>query len=342
MNGPDNNTSPPPQQTSSKQPILLTGASGFIGRHVVRKLAGVESLQLVCIVRGGERHRQAGSLLEEGATLIPGDFWDEALLHKIFEEHSIRQVIHVGAIRGGRVASAADYRRVNVRGTELLLREAYQHGVQKFVYCSSVGVYGAIPVTVPAGLSTPFRGENQYHQSKIDAEKAVAEYIQKGFNAYIVRPSVTYGSGDDGFAETVTHLVKQHLLWLPRTDHRIHLVDVERIAEVFLSLVLKDGCAQRVLIAADTEPVRFKDLVDWIHWHFYQRPYPRYLRLPDWAFQLSLHLFEKIGNEKWAARMALLSGDWHYQCADTYRLLDVKPIPTREAFRAFLQANLPR
>jgi nucleoside-diphosphate-sugar epimerase len=326
----------------SKQTILITGATGFIGRHVVRRLGGVASLRLICIVRGGERHPHAESLLNAGAALIAGDFCDEALVQKIFTEHSIDQVIHMGAIRGGRVATAADYRRVNVEGTELLLREAHKHKIRKFIYCSSVGVYGAIPAKVPADLNTPFRGENQYHQSKIDAEQAVQSYIDKGLNAYIVRPSVTYGSGDDGFAETVTRLVKQRLLFLPRTDHHIHLVDVEKVAEVFLNLVLADECTQRVLIAADNDAIRFRDLVDWIHWYFYQRPYPRYLRLPDWAFQLSLHLFEKVGNEKWAARLALLSGDWHYQCADTYRLLKIKPIPTREAFGAFMQANLSR
>jgi nucleoside-diphosphate-sugar epimerase len=324
-----------------KRLLLLTGSTGFIGGHVARKLAEAPDLQLICIVREGERHPHAESLLKQGATLVPGDFFDEVVLRRAFDQNPIGLVIHLAAIRGGGNASPAEFERVNVRGTELLLREAYEHRVQKFILCSSVGVYGTIPEHVPAGLETPLRGDNQYHRSKIAAEDALEAYIQKGLNGYVVRPLITYGSGDDGFPQSLVRLVRRHLLPLPKADHQIHLVSVERLAEVFLGLVMKDQ-PQRIFVGADVSPVSLRDLVDWIHWHFYERPYPRYLHLPDWAFRLGLRVFEQIGDEKWATRMALLSKDWSYHCADTYRLLDVKPVPTRDAFRLFLQDNFPR
>jgi len=278
-------------------------------------------------------------LLNEGAILVPGEFSDETVLKETFGQYEIQQVVHLAAIRGARKASPADFRRVNIEGTALLLREAYEHRVQKFIHCSSVGVYGTIPRAVPAGIETPLRGDTHYHQSKIAAEEAVQGYIQKGLNAYIVRPTIPYGPGDDGFHQTLVHLVRRHLLWLPRSNHRVHLVDVERLAEVFLNLVVRDQCSQRVFIAADVEPVRLRDLVDWIHWHFYQRPYPRFLRLPDWTFELAFHLFQGLGNEKWAFRLAQMCRDWYYQTADTYRVLGVQAVSTREGFGRFLSES---
>jgi nucleoside-diphosphate-sugar epimerase len=283
-------------------------------------------------------------LLNEGVILVRGEFSDESVLKETFGQYEVRQVVHLAAIRGARKASPAEFRRVNVEGTALLLREAYEHRVQKFIHCSSVGVYGTIPMAVPAGIETPLRGDTHYHQSKVAAEEAVQGYIQKGLNAYIVRPAIAYGPGDDGFPQTLVQLVRRHLLWLPKSSHRVHLVDVERLAEVFLNLVVRDQCTQRIFVAADAEPVPLKDLLDCIHWHFYRCLYPRSLRLPDWAFELAFHLFQRLGNEKWAVRVALISRDWYYQSDDTYRVLGIQPVSTREGFGRFLgeSATLPR
>ena len=319
-----------------KRLVLLTGATGLIGRHVARKLASLPDVQLVCVVRNGERHPRAAALLDEGAVVFAGNFYDATTIREIFERYPIQQVIHLAAIRGGGGASPLDFHEVNVKGTKRLLEAAYTHQVQKFIFCSSVGVHGTIPVAVPAAIETALNGDSQYHQSKIASEEAVQEYIKKGLNAYIVRPTITYGLEDDGFPQGLVRLVKAHLLWLPRSNHQIHLVDVEKVAEVFLHLALND-LDQRIFVIGDATPVALRDVADWIHGHIYKRPYPTFLRLPDWLFQAAFVAFRGIGNEKWASRMALLSNDWHYQCADTYRLLQIQPVPTREAFGRFLK-----
>ena len=322
---------------TASQAILLTGANGFIGRHVARKLASLPNVTLVCILRDGAQNSYAESLTKVGVIIVRGNFYDEAVIKNLFEQYQFRQVLHLAAIRGGGNASAAEFQEVNVNGTERLLREAYERGTQKFIFCSSVGVHGTIPLSVPAEIESPLCGDNQYHRSKIEAEQAVQAYIQKGLNAYIVRPTITYGPGDDGFPQTLVRLVKGRLLLLPASNHQVHLVDVERVAEVFFNLVTNEQFAQRIFVAGDIEPTTLRDLADWIHWHWYRRSYPSYFRLPDWMFKLAFYLFQRIGNEKWAARTALLSNDWHYQCAETYRLLGMEAVPTREAFGRFLE-----
>jgi len=323
----------------TRQDILLTGSTGFIGRHVVRKLAPLQNLRLICIVRGGERHSQAKSLLEHGVILVEGEFYDESLVKRTFGKYRVQQVIHLAAIRGAQRVSPAEIWRVNVEGTSLLLREAFQHEVQKFIHCSSVGVYGTVPPVVPAGINTPLHGDTQYHRSKAAAEEAVQDYIRRGLNAYIVRPTIAYGPGDDGFPKTLTQLARRHLLCLPRSNHRIHLVDVERLAEIFLKLVVRDPGTPRVFIAADASPVPLRDLLDLIHCHYYGRPYPRFMRLPDLTFELAYRLLQTLGNERWSVRLALTSKDWYFQSADTYVALGIHPVSTREAFGRFLRES---
>lgn len=320
----------------SQYSVLLTGASGLIGRHVAKKIASLNGARLVCILRAGGGHPQAPALIREGAVVVPGNFYETEVIERVFEEHKIQQVIHLAAIRGGGKAAAADFQEVNGKGTERLLQAAHERRAQKFVFCSSVGVYGTIPANMPAGLESPFCGDNQYHQSKIEGEEAVQTYIRKGLNAYIVRPTITYGAGDDGFPHALVHLVRKRLLLLPRSNHRVHLVDVERLAEAFFNLLVTDYPSQRVFVVGDIEPTTLRDLADWIHLHFYRRPYPTYFRLPDWVFSMAFRLFQGVRNEKWMARVALLSNDWHYESADAYRLLGIRAVPTREAFGRFL------
>src|SRR5580765_5742682 len=111
---------------TASQAILLTGANGFIGRHVARKLASLPNVPLVCILRDGAQNSYAESLTKAGVIIVRGNFYDEAVIKNLFEQYQFRQVLHLAAIRGGGNASAAEFQEVNVNGTERLLREAYE------------------------------------------------------------------------------------------------------------------------------------------------------------------------------------------------------------------------
>src|SRR6266568_5796308 len=114
--------------------VLLTGASGLIGRHVAKKLAPLRDARLVCILRDGERHPQAASLIRDGAIVVSGNFYEPAFIKNIFEKHQIQQVIHLAAIRGGGKAAAADFQEVNIKGTERLLQAALENNARKLIF----------------------------------------------------------------------------------------------------------------------------------------------------------------------------------------------------------------
>ena len=170
-------------------PILVTGATGFIGWHIARKLIE-RGCSVRALARPGSRVRE---LLVETVT---GDLRDPESLQRAVA--GCGTVFHV----------AADYRlwakhpeelyRSNVEGTRNILEAARQSGVERVVYTSTVGCIGVPPdgigdETTPVALND-MRGA--YKRSKFLAEKAAVEFAKSGLPVVIVNPTAPLGDHD--------------------------------------------------------------------------------------------------------------------------------------------------
>jgi len=315
-----------------KEYILITGATGFIGSHVIHKLLSEKIYKIVAIVRDIDNYKNVKKLKQSGVILIKGDFYNKDVVEKIFSQFPVRHVIHIAALRGGGAGTSKDYLTVNVKGTEVLLKESYDYKINKFIFCSSVGVFGTIPTDLPANINTKLVGDNNYHNSKILAEQKVKQYINKGLNAYIVRPTITYGPGDDGFPITLVKLVKRRIFLLPFKDIKIHLLNVASLAEQFCRMIKTDNIKHKVFIAADNAPISLKELVNLIHNYFYQRNYPFFLKLPNFLFKFLSIVFMLIRNEKWLTRVLLISQSWHYDIKETLNSFEDTSTSTEDSF----------
>jgi nucleoside-diphosphate-sugar epimerase len=315
-----------------KKNILITGSTGFIGSHVADKFLADENYQLVAMVREKQNYKNVSDLRSQGAILMEGSFCDKAFTENVFKEFPIDYVIHLAALRGAGTGKSQDFHEVNVQGTEILLEASFQHKVKKFVFCSSVGVFGTIPEATPADLNTRLNGDNEYHNSKILAERSIQRYVGLGLNAYIVRPTITYGQGDNGFPTTLVNLIRRRLFFLTFKDVMIHLLDVESFAEIIKVLVESEGILQRVYIAADREPISLRELADQIHFHYFQKPYPSFMKFPDVVFKILIDIFKTTKSEKWLTRILLISKNWHYDISETINLLGFIPRSTSELF----------
>jgi len=297
--------------------ILITGATGFIGAHVTEKLLQDKSFVIVAIVRHISNYKNVEELAKKGVRLVEGSFYDEKLIERIYEKFPIKHVIHIAALRGSGVGTQSEYFTVNVEGTEVLLEAAQRHRVKKFIFCSSVGVFGTIPENLPATVKTNFVGDNEYHHSKIIAEEKVHQYIGRGLDAYIIRPAITYGAGDDGFPMTLVNLTRKKQLLLPSKDIKVHLLDVESLSELLIQMIKAGTSNQRVFIAADESPISLKELVNLIHLHLYNTAYPSFLKLPGIVYKVLSFFFKLTGNKKWLTRTLLISRDWYFDMSDT-------------------------
>jgi len=301
--------------------LLITGATGFIGSHVVDKIISDGRYHIVAVVRDTADKKKVEALKQSEIKIVKGNFYRKTVVESIFMQFPIQYVIHIAALRGGGAGKDQDYRKVNIEGTELLLQLSHKYRIKKFIFMSSVGVYGTIPQEVPAKLNTRLAGDNSYHKSKIVAETAVRKFIGEGLDAYIIRPTITYGAGDDGFPNTLINLVRLRWFVLPCRDIKIHLLDVSYLTNILTTLLVSRKVEQRIFLVADATPISLKSLVDLIYFHYNGKRYPTILRMPNFVYSILSMIFALLKNEKWLVRIKLISNSWYYENNFTERLL---------------------
>ncbi|MBM3857784.1 MAG: UDP-glucose 4-epimerase GalE [Verrucomicrobia bacterium] len=125
-----------------------------------------------------ESHEISG-LAQKSIKVIHGDIRDEALLEKVFEEHSCEAVIHFAGLKavGESVAEPLKYYDVNVSGSVALLRAMGKANIKKFIFSSSAAVYGACE-ELPIKESAPCHPANPYGRSKLIVEKILSDLVQ--------------------------------------------------------------------------------------------------------------------------------------------------------------------
>ena len=172
--------------------LLVTGATGLVGSHVVER-ARQEGIPTRVLVRPGTNTSWLENL---GVETISGDLTSRESLKKAAS--GVTLVVHCAA-KVGDWGPVEDYRRVNVNGLRDLLEAAESSGtLRKFVHISSLGVYAArdhygTDETEP----TNTRGIDGYTLTKVESEQLVLRHVaEKNLPAVVLRPGFIYGSRD--------------------------------------------------------------------------------------------------------------------------------------------------
>jgi nucleoside-diphosphate-sugar epimerase len=168
---------------------LVTGATGFVGRHVVEDaLARGEAVR--ALVRDAD---QAAALSKHGLDVIVGDIRDRDILPAAVRDTDV--VIHCAAAVGAHY-SKADIYATNLNGVHNLLEAMRQAGRGRLVLLSSVNVLGTRNLD-PATEDLPRRRSNDpAADAKIEAERLAEEYVRQGLDVTILRPGFIYGPHD--------------------------------------------------------------------------------------------------------------------------------------------------
>src|SRR5919199_64753 len=174
---------------------FVTGATGFIGGHVARKLRE-RGDEVVALVRSPEK---ATALRELGCELVAGDLSDAPAIRRGCE--GADSVFHIGAVY--KVGIPAKEREpmydANVRGTERVLDAAMEAGVRRIVYVSTVNVFGNTNGQV---VDESYRRDESegflscYDETKYRSHEVAEDRIGKGYPIVIVQPGGVYGPGD--------------------------------------------------------------------------------------------------------------------------------------------------
>ena len=207
---------------------LLTGASGFIGGHVLDALLEAGA-QMRCLVRDSSPRR---NLDGKPVEIAVGDLRDAESLERATD--GCEAVYHCAADYRFFAADSRELYDSNVEGTRNVMRAAAAAGVGRVVYTSSVGALGLNSDGTPANETTPVELADMvghYKRSKYLAERVAEQWAEKGLPVVIVNPSAPIGDGD--LKPTATG--KMILDFLNRkvpayVDTGLNLVDVRDVA----------------------------------------------------------------------------------------------------------------
>ncbi len=165
---------------------LVTGASGFVGRHLVRRLLQEDWT----VVAFDCRPTEAAGI----ASAVAADILDRDALARAAKGADV--VFHLAAAVGSAVTDPGEFRRVNVLGTEAVLDAAMAADVRRFVHVSSAGVYGAVPRDDIADEGYRTAPVTRYDVTKLEGERAALKGAAEGMDVTAARPGWAYGPGD--------------------------------------------------------------------------------------------------------------------------------------------------
>lgn len=225
--------------------ILVTGGTGFTGSHLVRRcLAGGHET----LVLDNQRGIMWDRLEAEGAQLHLGSMLDTALLKQLIPSCDV--IYHLAAAFRKVNLPKKVYWDTNVRAMHDLLAIAEANQVPKVVYCSTQGVHGNI-ASPPGDEDSPIRPEDYYQYTKFEGEKVAQEFIQRGMDITILRPTAIYGPGDPGrFLMLFKRVQKGVFPFFGKGTALYHPLHIDNFMEAFeLATTRTEACGRTYLIA---------------------------------------------------------------------------------------------
>lgn len=211
--------------------VLVTGASGFIGRHLVARL-----VRQGAVVRALVRGAAHPSGWPDGVEVVHGDVRDAVAA--CAASAGAGTIYHLAgkAHDTAEIGDSAAYGEVTVAGTETLLGAALEAGVRRVVFVSSLAVYGPGLDAAPRDETAPLRPATAYGRAKLRAEKSVLDFgARTGAHVCCLRPATVYGPGAKGNLPRMVGMIDRGLFPpLPDSGNRRSMVHVDDLVDALL------------------------------------------------------------------------------------------------------------
>ena len=227
--------------------VLLTGATGFIGKRLLERLSQNQSVALA--LRSAKTDFQCPVFLT--GEMDAHTDWSHALIGQ-------QVVIHAAArahiMEDEVAASLAEYRRVNVGGTMNLARQAAAANVKRFIFISSIKVNGEqTPLGQPFTADDTPEPLDAYGMSKSEAEQGLQQLASDtAMDVVIIRPPLVYGPWVKGNFASMCRLVGTGLpLPLGAINNLRSLVAVDNLVDLIMTCIDHPAAANQVFLAGD-------------------------------------------------------------------------------------------
>jgi nucleoside-diphosphate-sugar epimerase len=234
--------------------VVVTGAAGFIGGRVASRLAG-SGRRVVALDLPG---RAFDHLPSAGIEVREADITDETALRRALSDLGASCVVHCAALMGG-WGDLSAYRRVNVEGTRHVASWAAGSSVSRFLYISSVTVYG-MPAVKGISEEMPFRHIGlPYADSKIEAESLLRGMHSAGFPVTILRPGDVYGPrSGEWVVKLVDSMKAGRMILIAGGRGLVNVTYVDNLVDAIDAALAAEASAGRDYIITDGSPVSWK------------------------------------------------------------------------------------
>ncbi|HMP77611.1 MAG TPA: NAD-dependent epimerase/dehydratase family protein [Kiritimatiellia bacterium] len=273
-------------ELSAGTTVLVTGATGFTGSVLLRKL-----VECGVTVHAIARNEPPEALRALPVKWFRGQVYDPAVVREAAA--GVQFIFHVAAAY--RAAGIADevYELVHVTSTKLLVEAAAaQPGFQRFVHVSTVGVHGHID-NPPADETYRFAPGDLYQNTKAEAERWLHAIAPRfNLNYTVIRPAAIMGADDTRLLKVFKLATKPVFPMLGFGRCLYHLIHVEDLADAMLVAAVHPAAAGEAFIIGNTEPIRLADMGRTIA-HTLGRPFIP-VRIPAWPFFLAAGLCEAL------------------------------------------------
>jgi UDP-glucose 4-epimerase len=286
--------------------ILVTGATGFVGRPLLVALQAAGHEVLAAVRRPPRLALPAGVVVVPGPDLGEAGDWRSLL-------DGLDAVVHLAGIaHTGQGVPEARYDLVNRQGSAALAGAAARAGVGRFVFVSSIRAQSGPVAAEPLTEADEPRPTDAYGRSKLAAE---ADIRAAGIASTILRPVAMYGPGLKGNFDALARLAQLHLpLPFASLRNRRSLLNVEAMADAILFVLRTPETSGQTFIVADASPVTPAEILAAMRAGAGRAPllFP----VPPAAFSLvakaigRTDLWDRLGGELIASPARLVAAGW--------------------------------
>lgn len=303
--------------------VLITGAGGFIGRHLVADQLG-RGNEVVAL----DLHTEALADLHEhaGLAVVEGDFREQALIESHLD--GVDVCFHLASAHLETGIGEEVFWQVNVEGARAFVAQCHAAGVGRFVHCSSVGVFGDIK-NPPADEESPCDPDIAYEETKLAGEKAVMDYAREtGYAVTVLRPAWVYGPGCPRTQKLFRTIEKGRFFFVGDGQTLRHAIFIDDMTRAFDLAAKRDEALHEIFIIAGPRATTLRELAEEIaQVAGVSAPKLQFPKAIVWPGCLLMEIvFGAIGKEAPFTRRSLkfFTGNTAFSTAKAQKLLDFR------------------
>jgi len=266
--------------------ILITGSSGYLGKNTVSTaLERGHDVQGLDIRPSGLEHERYSE--------VTADITDPEPV--IEAARGCDAVFHLAAALAQFEPDEERMHAVNVDGTANALEAAYRNDARKFIYISSVEVYG-IDVPTPCTEDAPFNPEVQYGRDKVEGEALCGQYLEKGLDVTIFRPPTINGPGQNEpfLVDQMEAISKGKATLLPGGGRtKLQMVYVGDVSNAMFLAVDNPSSRGAVMNICSDDVPTLKELA--LHLYEHTEKKPKFININAKVARFAVKVLAKLG-----------------------------------------------